>query len=325
MAATITETNPAEIMTTAASSAMIRQTKKFTSTGVNAESIGLSKESIITHVKAAQDFTIEDGIVTQVEFSRNEPSYPIIVIINGAGANGKDTLIEAASTKCSVLNLSSINPVREAVAVLINESSRFDGNTSLKFQDMETNSYRKFLHDVKEAWITFNDGPTLSLTGELQNTLDIQINGGECYDLIFMHIREADEIEKMKDIITNKFGLICITVLVRGLIDPSEYTNEGDAHVEDYTYDFTITNKYGSEDMFKLQSMLFAEKLSSCNSVLGISAYKLAIPSADVDVKVNTEVVDDSTETSGDVNVVVTARNDTFCTNDDNTRTAASE
>lgn len=77
-----------------------------------------------------------------------------IIIINGRGGVGKDTMINVLQNSDQyagrVGNISSIDPIRKAVNELI-------GN-----QDpIKDNKYRKLLSDVKMALTAYNDIPTL--------------------------------------------------------------------------------------------------------------------------------------------------------------------
>lgn len=250
----------------------------FQHTMATPQSIAAGTNNILTYMKATTSISIEDGIISQDNFQQGvaerSQKYPIIVIINGAGGNGKDTFVEAAGKHCAALNLSAISEVTGVVKSMIEISEAYkcgseprDPSASMAAKD---DAYRTFLHDVKMAWVNFCDGPAHCLYGEIRRAINDQINGNNAYDIIFLHIREVDEITKIKDYLIQQMGLIVITILVRGLVDPSTYTNAGDRDVEKYTYDMTITNRQGMVDMLEMQAQMFADRLVTANMHCGI-------------------------------------------------------
>src|SRR5574344_1185644 len=99
-----------------------------------------------------------------------------IVVINGTGGCGKDTFVEMVSKYNKVLNVSSVDKVKE-VARLIG----WDGG--------KTDKDRKFLFDLKTLTteynnMAFNDIKSKSKTFE--TTED---------EIMFIHIREPENIK----------------------------------------------------------------------------------------------------------------------------------
>ena len=84
-----------------------------------------------------------------------------IIIINGSGGSGKDTFVSFCSEYKKVLNVSSIDKVREAANILID----WDG--------VKDEKYRKLLVDLKRLSMEYNDAPTkyiLSKAEEMDKT-----------------------------------------------------------------------------------------------------------------------------------------------------------
>lgn len=236
----------------------------------------------LTQIKSALigkfDFTIENGLMAR-GFQTSDQKlmknpYPIIVLISGAGGNGKDTFINTVGLSCSACNLSSIEEVKEAAAVLLNYTSSYSSDkTGIYECNNKADAYRQFLHDIKMAWTNFHDGPNQVLLGRIREILAHQQAGGPAYDAIFVHIREPKEIEAFKSMIASKIGVLCLTMIVKGLIDPSDYQNTCDSQVEEggYQYDITVQNHSDDLDMFKLQGIMFGKQIIAANQAYGIN------------------------------------------------------
>ena len=69
-----------------------------------------------------------------------------VIVINGAGGVGKDTLCEFAEKHFRVMNISSITPIKEIAAMC-------------GWGGEKTDKARKFLSDLKALSIEYNDFP----------------------------------------------------------------------------------------------------------------------------------------------------------------------
>lgn len=141
------------------------------------------------------------------------------IVINGAGGVGKDTLCELAAKHYKVMNISSITPVKEIAA--------FCGWSGTK-----DDRARKFLSDLKRLTVEYNDFPTRWATERYEEFLSSD------RELLFVHIREGEEIRKFVDATGAK------TLLVRGgeRTRKERYGNVSDDAVEDYAYDYYFVN-----------------------------------------------------------------------------------
>jgi len=146
-----------------------------------------------------------------------------VFVINGSGTCGKDTFIEIFEKYHDhTENISSIDPIKDI--------ARENGWSGTK-----TEKDRKFLSDLKRVFIEYNDLPTKFLVCHWKD---------DHYEdtVLFMHIREPYEIDKIKLIIPN-----IKTILINK--DTGKHGNPSDDDVYDYTYDYIIDNNGSLEDL----------------------------------------------------------------------------
>lgn len=149
----------------------------------------------------------------------------IVIIINGNGGVGKDTLCEYAGEKYKVSNISAITPIK-------NIASQYG------WKGEKNQESRKFLADLKRVFIEYNNLPFLYLKEEYEKFLhdDAQI--------LFVHIREGEEIDKFKRCV----GIPCITLLIRRNHLQENWGNDSDDNVEKYEYDYIYENNKSLSD-----------------------------------------------------------------------------
>lgn len=145
----------------------------------------------------------------------------LVVIINGKGGVGKDTLCDFAKDAFTVRNISAITPIKK-----IAEAHGWNGEKDAKA--------RKFLADLKAAFIDYNDLPFLYIKEQYHAFLE---DGKE--QILFIHIREAEEIEKVKNYVQTP----CITLLITREQKKSQcWGNPADDNVACYGYDYQYNN-----------------------------------------------------------------------------------
>ena len=151
----------------------------------------------------------------------------IVIVINGAGGVGKDTLCEIAAEKYSVKNISSITPIKEI--------GRLCG-----WQGEKTDKARKFLADLKMVCVEYNDYPTRWAKEEYDKFL---LSDEE---IMFVHIREPEAIKKFVDATAGEAK----TLLIRGgeRTKRERYGNAADDCVENYSYDYYFDNDKGLDE-----------------------------------------------------------------------------
>lgn len=182
-----------------------------------------------------------------------------VVIINGKPQSGKDTFCKYAQGYCdddesaNTLIISSVDPLKEMLTQL-----GWDGTKTDKIRDM--------LMDMKQLWIQNQDGPTMFL---FNNILEFHKACTGEDNIVFVHIREPEEIKKLVNALTGfeSMGIDVISLLVirKGGEDtpnqPAETRRSDDeALINSYEYDVIINN---DEDLIKLQELAaeFVDKL----------------------------------------------------------------
>lgn len=162
----------------------------------------------------------------------------LAIVINGAGGVGKDTLCELAAKHFKVKNISSITPIKEIAALC-----GWDGT--------KDNKARKFLSDLKKLCVEYNDYPTLWAKAQYDSFLDSD------EEIMFVHIREPEEIQKFVD----ATGGEAKTLLIRGgkRMSNEKYGNVSDDGVENYSYDLYYLN----ESALDIAEREFVELLKS--------------------------------------------------------------
>ena len=154
----------------------------------------------------------------------------LVMVINGAGGVGKDTLCDLSAKHFKVRNISSVDPIKEIAT--------FCGWTGVK-----DDKARKFLHDLKTLTAEYNDFPT---NWALNVFREFMTNDEE---ILYVHIREPWEIEKFVKATNGEAK----TLLVRGgaRTRTDAYGNAADDSVEQYEYDYYFLNDKTLEDAEK--------------------------------------------------------------------------
>ena len=163
----------------------------------------------------------------------------LVVIINGSGGAGKDTICKVVENHYGTMNVSSIDPIKK-----IATENGWDGQKSEKS--------RKFLADLKKMFVDYNDLPLQYLTQKYEEFLN------SAKQILFVHIREPEEIRKFK----NCVGENCVTLLVRrNTAGRKAWNNSSDDDVEKYEYDFYYENCKALEELEQDFMAFFKEKM----------------------------------------------------------------
>lgn len=149
-----------------------------------------------------------------------------IIIINGQGGVGKDTICDIVKKHYGVKIVSSIDMIK-AIAIY----GGWDKQKDLKG--------RKLLSDLKLAFSEYNDLPFKQIAHEIKifkNFRDEQI--------LFIHVREPDEIKKL----VFEYPEIKTLLITRGE-SQLNFGNMADDNVENYDYDFVFENNGELENL----------------------------------------------------------------------------
>jgi len=142
-----------------------------------------------------------------------------VIIINGRAGVGKDSLIDFAKDYFTVRSLSSVLKIKEA-ALMAGWSGEYD------------NRGRQLLADIKMALVKYD--PMI-----IANWLRDEHNKFKAVeqDVMFVHIREADEIDKFKQLVPHAKAVLITRKSVQNIaVDTSENT------LGDYKWDFVFKN-----------------------------------------------------------------------------------
>lgn len=148
-----------------------------------------------------------------------------VVVINGSGGSGKDTFVGFVSKIVPTVNVSSVDKVKEAASVL-----GYEGGKSEKD--------RQFLNTIKNASVQYNDFPFKDIVSAIGKFLTSN------NEVLFIHIREPKEINKVKSLLNSYLSVVVhfMTVLVQNSNVPMVVSNEADANVNEYKYDYVVDN-----------------------------------------------------------------------------------
>lgn len=162
-----------------------------------------------------------------------------VFIINGSGGVGKDTFVELVSKvfNLSVMNFSSVDKVKEIARII--------GWTGGK-----TEKDRKFLSDLKLLCTDYNNMPFNSMSEKVKEFTESDAA------MLFLHIREPEEIEKARVAFGAK------TVLIKRDAVKHITSNMADGNVFNYQYDIIIDNDGNLED-FNKKAIQFVEDFKS--------------------------------------------------------------
>lgn len=148
-----------------------------------------------------------------------------IIIINGTGGSGKDTLCNICDKYIPTLNISSVDTIKQSAKIL-------------GWNNGKTEKDRLFLSNLKLLSTRYNNHPYEYIKENINKFLDRSY----C-KIMFIHIREPKEIDKVKQ----EFN--CKTLLVVNSNVKQITSNIADANVLNYKYDYIIDNSGNLEEL----------------------------------------------------------------------------
>ena len=151
-----------------------------------------------------------------------------IYVLNGSGGCGKDEFVKQCKKQLGILeviHISTITPIKQAAIDL-----SWDGNKDEKS--------RKFLSDLKEIADRAYDTSFVYVKTMIEYYITMQCR------CLFIDCREPDKIAR----ICEEFGACAVYIDASKRV-PFITSNESDANVNDYDYDFYIDNNGTLEDL----------------------------------------------------------------------------
>jgi len=145
-----------------------------------------------------------------------------IIIINGQGGVGKDTLCNYFCKFYNGMIISVINPVKQKAK-------------RLGWKGGKTDKDRAFLNELKHVLDSYFNETDVYLDKMLRS-----FEAGE-RKVLFVTMRDIDDIEKYKAIFLKK-GFRVKTLLVRRKAVQRTFGNPADDNVFDYGYDYIFDN-----------------------------------------------------------------------------------
>lgn len=146
-----------------------------------------------------------------------------VVFINGKGKSGKDTFIDICAEILNerVLSIDSVIFVKKAAKIL-------------GWNGEKDNKSRKFLSDLKKLSVEYNNQPLDYLMFSILKEKEKNNN-----TLIFLHIREPEEIYKMIEKLEENSLEYHTLLMIR---DEMKLNNCSDDEVNLFQYDYIILN-----------------------------------------------------------------------------------
>lgn len=175
-------------------------------------------------------------------FGKRKLNSQIVIVINGKGGVGKDTVCDIVSDLFYVTNISAITPIKQIA-------------TTCGWNGEKDQRSRKFLSDLKRILIEYNDLPNRYLVHEFE-----KFKKAKETDILFVHIREAYQISDFLGRIDGNYT----TLLVRSNrlnISNAVYGNSSDDDAEQYRYDYVFDNDCDKNNLYMEVKLFFAELL----------------------------------------------------------------
>ena len=152
-----------------------------------------------------------------------------VLITNGSGGCGKDTMAEIMAKYVDIKKISSIDVFKQMLIDYTIDYINVHG---------KDDKYRKLLSSVKSAFVEFNDLPYNTMLNEILEFVHTE------EQVLLIDIREPEEIKKIVDTVQQTIEEVSIkTILVINNNVPVIETVDSDSAVFDYApYDYVVDN-----------------------------------------------------------------------------------
>lgn len=171
-----------------------------------------------------------------------------IIIINGSGGCGKSTFIkkcaeltEANDFGVQLPDNETVNTIELSTVDWPKAVAQFAGWTGGK-----TDKDRAFLHDLKMALEAWDNSPNQKVFDQINSLKNGELTKSMNF-LFFVNIREPYNISRFIEQNSVTTGVPCHTLLVYNNNVEKITTNDADASVDKYKYDFYVDNSYDLE------------------------------------------------------------------------------
>lgn len=166
-----------------------------------------------------------------------------IFIINGAGGTGKDKFVECCSKFITVRNISSVDHIRDALAIIC---PTYEIGLE-KQQNEDGDIWRDNIHKLKMLSAKMDDGPFKVINRKIFDFF------GDGNKVLFIHIREPEEIEKIVKCYN------CKTILFKNYNARPIDSLSVERNVTDLNYDIIIHNDGTIDDLMETAEKFVSE------------------------------------------------------------------
>lgn len=239
-------------------------------TGASYEDARLKSEAIVDFLKTTTiNVTLDETVVRRsdrvlsdlVRRDSDMVYFPMVVNLIAPGRSGKDTFASLVDKhfQYGTTTTSCVDPARVVSNTLIDNLHILLANT-LPYVDnpvpsvdvataQKDDAYRQLLHDVKDAFTTYCDGPVLHALGIYMNAVQKVTYTRNAADerkyscgIVFVNNRDQDTVDRLRDW-CYQLGICFLSVYVKGPVSASEYVNSCDSTVDHIPVDITISNQ----------------------------------------------------------------------------------
>jgi len=153
-----------------------------------------------------------------------------VIVLNGYPRSGKDTFVKIAKTKYNCINHSTVDKVKEIATIM-----GWDGT--------KTSENRQMLSELKDFYTKWFNGSFVDIVNliKLEKT---KISN----KIIFIHVREPEEIQKIKIFCKNEENVTFSSIFVVRNKSEKNHVSHSDQLVIGFNYDFYISNNSTLEE-----------------------------------------------------------------------------
>jgi dephospho-CoA kinase len=149
-----------------------------------------------------------------------------VIVLNGYPRSGKDEFVKIVSDEYTCYDHSTVNKVK-----FIAQEMGWNGE--------KTKESRKMLSELKKFYTKWFDGPFQDILKAI-NTIKSSSEQG----ILFIHIREPEEIERLKKYCELDKSLNFCTILIKRPVgEETDNDNDSDNNINNFDYDYEIINR----------------------------------------------------------------------------------